>query len=132
MKELEACPWGCKPERTTRTVPGPEPTFPDRERPVIFCKHARMEGEKRLVIGSDDWAALAAAWNTRPTRQAAIEEAARVAERDVDWTGFAARRIDEQWEMGPDGARDYRVGIAAGRAIAAAIRALHSGGDERG
>lgn len=64
---LKPCPWGCTPQRTTKSVQGPEPNFPDRVRPVIYCQHAHMEGERRLVLGDEDWAALAAAWNTRPT-----------------------------------------------------------------
>jgi hypothetical protein len=54
-----------------------------------------------------------------------LEEAAKVAERDVDWSLFGKRDIP-QWDGGPDGIRDYRIGIAAGRAIAAEIRALKS------
>lgn len=56
-------------------------------------------------------------------RSAVLEEAAEVAERDADWSAFGRGNI-EQWQGGPDGARDYRLGIAAGRAIAAAIRKL--------
>jgi hypothetical protein len=59
------CPWGCTPQLITKTIPGPEPNFPDRERPVIFCEHARIEGEKGLVVGADDWCRLIARWNTR-------------------------------------------------------------------
>jgi len=49
------------------------------------------------------------------------ERCAKVAERDADWSKFGKRDVF-QWEDGPDGARDYRLGIAAGRSIAAAIR----------
>ncbi|MFD1944691.1 hypothetical protein [Paradevosia shaoguanensis] len=49
------------------------------------------------------------------------ERCAKVAERDADWSKFGERDVS-QWEDGPDGARDYRLGIAAGRSIAAAIR----------
>ena len=52
-----------------------------------------------------------------------IEQCAEVAGRDVDWVRFGTGAI-EQWDGGPDAVRDYRLGIAAGRAIAAAIRAL--------
>lgn len=54
-------------------------------------------------------------------RLAERERCAKVAERDVDWAAFGKRDI-EQWDGGPDAVRDYRIGIAAGRAIAAAIR----------
>lgn len=50
------------------------------------------------------------------------ERAARIAERDVDWTRFGKGEVHEPWENGPDDARDYRAGIIAGRSIAAAIR----------
>lgn len=56
-------------------------------------------------------------------RKNALEEAARVAERDVDWACFGKKGI-EQWDGGPDAVRDYRLGIVAGRSIAATIRAL--------
>ncbi len=49
--------------------------------------------------------------------------AARVAERDADWSKFGKGSV-QPWENGPDDARDYRIGIAAARSIAAAIRAL--------
>ena len=49
------------------------------------------------------------------------ERCAKVAERDADWSRFGKKEIG-QWEGGPDGARDYRLSIAAGRAIASAIR----------
>ena len=52
-----------------------------------------------------------------------IEQCAEVAGRDVDWVRFGTGAI-EQWDGGPDAVRDYRLGIAAGRAIAVAIRAL--------
>lgn len=48
---------------------------------------------------------------------------AKVAERDCDWLAFGKAGI-EQWDGGPDAIRDYRLGIRAGRSIAAAIRAL--------
>ncbi len=51
------------------------------------------------------------------------EAAAKVAERDVDWTTFSKRGL-EQWDSGPDAGRDYRLGIRIGTVIAAAIRAL--------
>lgn len=53
------------------------------------------------------------------------EEAAKIAERDVDWTRFGKGEVHEPWENGPDDARDYRVGIVAGRSIAAAIRSTN-------
>ena len=59
---------------------------------------------------------------------AALEDAARAAERDCDWTAFGKAGIEE-WDGGPDGVRDYRLGIRAGRAIAAAIRALKESPD---
>jgi hypothetical protein len=62
-------------------------------------------------------------------RNAALEEAAKVAERDVDWAGFGKRDI-EQWDGGPDAVRDYRLGIVAARSVAASIRALKAGGDQ--
>ena len=49
------------------------------------------------------------------------ERCARVAENDVDWSRFGKRDL-EPWETGMDGIRDYRLGIVAARAIAAAIR----------
>jgi len=49
------------------------------------------------------------------------ERCAKVAERDADWSKFGKGGV-YQWEDGPDGHRDYRLGIAAGRSIAAAIR----------
>lgn len=56
-------------------------------------------------------------------REEAFEEAAQVAERDVDWSAFGKAAI-EPWEKGQDSLRDYRLGIVVGRAIAAAIRSL--------
>lgn len=53
--------------------------------------------------------------------RAGREAAARVAEMDCDWVGFGKAGL-EQWDGGPDVVRDYRLGIRAGRAIAAAIR----------
>lgn len=61
-------------------------------------------------------------------RNEALEDAARAAERDCDWTAFGKAGIEE-WDGGPDGVRDYRLGIRAGRAIAAAIRALRESPD---
>ncbi len=55
-------------------------------------------------------------------RKAAFIEAAAIAELDADWSAFGKRDI-EPWDTGPDAVRDYRLGIVAGRAIAAAIRA---------
>jgi len=52
-----------------------------------------------------------------------IELCAETAALDVDWASFGKREI-EQWDGGPDAVRDYRLGIAAGRSIATAIRAL--------
>lgn len=49
------------------------------------------------------------------------ERCASLAERDVDWSAFGKNAI-EQWDGGPDAVRDYRIGIATGRTIAAAIR----------
>lgn len=51
------------------------------------------------------------------------EAAAQIAERDCDWSAFGKSGIPE-WDGGPDGIRDYRLGIRVGRAIAAAIRSL--------
>jgi len=93
-----------------------------------------------------DWRATKseaiAAWNRRtPSREAVLEEAAKVAERDVDWTMFA-RQPKKDWKTGeetnvfapmddpdntiptPVNVFAYANGIAAGRAIAAAIRSL--------
>ena len=58
-------------------------------------------------------------------RAKTLEDAAAVAERDVDWSAFGKRDI-QPWENGNDSVRDYRLGIATGRAIAASIRALQS------
>lgn len=59
-----------------------------------------------------------------------VERCAETAALDVDWTSFGKREI-EQWDGGPDAVRDYRLGIAAGRSISTAIRALipAKGGD---
>ncbi len=61
----------------------------------------------------------------KKARAKALEEAAQIAERDVDWSAFGKRDI-QPWENGNDSVRDYRLGIATGRAIAASIRALQS------
>lgn len=61
--------------------------------------------------------------DTDAVRRAALEEAARIAELDADWSRFGKGDI-EPWGNGPDGVRDYRLGIVTGRSIAAAIRAL--------
>ena len=53
------------------------------------------------------------------------EAAAQIAELDCDWSAFGKSSLPE-WDGGPDGVRDYRIGIATGRAIAAAIRAIPS------
>ena len=45
---------------------------------------------------------------------------AEIARRDVDWTRFNKREI-EQWDSGVDGVRDYRLGIKVGEMIALAI-----------
>ena len=58
------CPWGCEPKTTIKTVPGPEPAFPDREKPVVFCKHARIEGKKGLFVSDEAWNNLAQEWNS--------------------------------------------------------------------
>lgn len=50
-----------------------------------------------------------------------MKRAAEIASRDADWSRFGKREVHEPWEGGPDDARDYRIGIVAGRAIAAAI-----------
>lgn len=55
-----------------------------------------------------------------------IERCAKVAERDVHWTRFGQADLDP-WEGGADGYRDYRLGIIAGRSIAAAIRQQERG-----
>lgn len=62
-------------------------------------------------------------------RKAALEDAAQIAERDVDWTNFGKQNI-EQWDGGPDEIRDYRLGINTGRVIASTIRALAGGKPE--
>lgn len=77
-------------------------------------------------------------------RTKAFEEAALVAERDVDWTRFL-RRPKTDWKTGdeenvfspprePDDTMPadanvfaYKIGIGAGSVIAAAIRALAAG-----
>lgn len=59
----------------------------------------------------------------KTAREDALEEAAQVAERDVDWSAFGKAAI-EPWEKGQDSLRDYRLGIVSGRAIAAAIRSI--------
>lgn len=79
------------------------------------------------VVGSDV-VDKATAWDQavksgQRARTKALEEAARLAERDVDWSSFGKRGL-QPWEGGVDDVRDYRLGIVAGRAIAAAIRAL--------
>lgn len=55
-------------------------------------------------------------------RRKGLGEAAGIAELDADWSAFGKKNI-EPWDTGPDAVRDYRLGIVAGRAIAAAIRA---------
>ncbi|MGF6157824.1 hypothetical protein M2267_003083 [Ensifer sp. KUDG1] len=55
-------------------------------------------------------------------RRKGLSEAAGIAELDADWSAFGKKDI-EPWDTGPDAVRDYRLGIVAGRAIAAAIRA---------
>lgn len=50
-----------------------------------------------------------------------MKRAAEIASLDADWSRFGKREVHEPWEGGPDDARDYRIGIVAGRAIAAAI-----------
>lgn len=71
---------------------------------------------------ADEWRAQARA-AIRALAPLIIERCAEVAGRDVDWVRFGTGAI-EQWDGGPDAVRDYRLGIAAGRAIAVAIRAL--------
>jgi len=50
-----------------------------------------------------------------------VDACAVIAESDVDWSNFGKANI-EQWDGGKDEVRDYRLGIATGRTIAAAIR----------
>lgn len=53
----------------------------------------------------------------------AIEQAAKIAEIDADWTAFGKPKTF-QFKDGPDAVREYRLGLVAGRAIAAQIRRL--------
>ena len=95
---------------------------------------AWVEAVARALCKADGWTSrdVAHAWKAyRSLARAAIralapliiERCAEVAGRDVDWVRFGTGAI-EQWDGGPDAVRDYRLGIAAGRAIAVAIRAL--------
>lgn len=54
---------------------------------------------------------------------AALERAAQTAEIDADWTRFGKPNTF-QFEDGVDPIREYRIGIAVGRAIAGQIRLL--------
>jgi hypothetical protein len=60
---------------------------------------------------------------TKKTWNEALEQAAVLAESDVDWTRFGKPET-YQFEDGPDSIREYRIGIAAGRAIAVNIRRM--------
>lgn len=85
---------------------------------------ARLEAVKiveAITQEPTDWAVYVVAESISRAILAERERCAEVAERDADWSKFGKKEID-QWEGGPDGARDYRLGIAAGRAIASAIR----------
>lgn len=63
----------------------------------------------------------------RQARKSAIEECAKVAESDADWSCFGKAGL-EPWQTGADDLRDYRLGIATGRAIAQEIRKLNDRG----
>lgn len=81
--------------------------------------------QDKAAVLSGDWDAVhgmqVLALHRQHARSLALEEAALIAERDTDWSRFGKKDVG-QWEGGPDGARDYRIGIASGRAIAAAVR----------
>ncbi len=65
----------------------------------------------------------------KDARRAALEEAAQIAERDVDWSAFGKKEIGPRKD-GDDSLRDYRLGILVGRVISSHVRrALQS--DER-
>ena len=74
---FDPCPWGCAPSFSTRAVQGPEPNHPDRVRAVVWCKHARMEGDRHLFLSREDWRALAKLWNHRPVASAPEPDALR-------------------------------------------------------
>lgn len=76
------------------------------------AKHEYEAGQK-IAIGTEI--------EIREAVEAERERCARIAERDADWPRFGKTSV-EAWENGPDDARDYRIGIVSGRAIAAAIR----------
>ena len=95
---------------------------------------AMVEAVARALCKADGWTSrdVAHAWKAyRSLARAAIralapliiERCAETAALDVDWAAFGKRDI-EQWDGGPDAVRDYRLGIAAGRSISTAIRAL--------
>lgn len=73
----------------------------------------------RAQLAEEISAALSAA--EREGREDERKRCAEIASRDADWSRFGKKEVHEPWEGGPDGARDYRIGIVAGRAIAAAI-----------
>jgi hypothetical protein len=87
---------------------------------------AIMDEARRLIAKIEGCTCMdcedAVAESLLAAEQRGAERAAQVAERDVDWSRFGKGEIHEAWEGGPDAARDYRIGIVAGRAIAAAIR----------
>jgi len=83
----------------------------------------RENQELRADCQRKDELLTAAVDDYNEARSLAIEECAKVAERDADWSAFGKAGF-EPWENGPDSVRDYRIGISSGRAIAASIRAL--------
>ena len=92
------------------------------------CACAEIPADYRLPCEDAERSARAAIAYLLPL---IIERCAEVAGRDVDWVRFGTGAI-EQWDGGPDAVRDYRLGIAAGRAIAVAIRALIQKEADRG
>ena len=107
----------------------------DAEIAMLRAERDRWHADANLMLGFADLAYDVGACPTSSEliaardrvvatiSNAAFEDAARAAERDCDWTAFGKAGIEE-WDGGPDGVRDYRLGIRAGRAIAAAIRAM--------
>ena len=96
-------------EAVARAICKSDGLSPDELRPSGFMMWTYYQEDARAAI--------------RALAPLIIDRCAEVAGRDVDWVRFGTSAI-EQWDGGPDAVRDYRLGIAAGRAIAAAIRAL--------
>ena len=79
--------------------------------------------EKRAGTQLADMAMFEIAEAEQRGYQRGVRDAAEIAGRDVDWTKFGTKDL-QPWETGPDSLRDYRLGIAVGRSISAAILAL--------